>query len=248
MLLRIVYSIVGCYAQCRRSLCGYDCQASRFVGYFVVALLLIACWCDCVISYILTFFSAQLVVHFVISKCSFYFCSEFRISFAKCLLIAVSRYGYRSCCDRQFFCTFQFTSILLASHTNFNRCTICYIGCCNLCRTFCPCSVRFLIFNLDSIKICFCFLSWCCRNSCCMRFSIINFCHISRSQCDEVFNLLFFPVCRNRYIIIRHLEACTTINRRNSIQAFNSPSGEFISFACRFGFNNNILAFIMLLC
>ena len=40
----------------------------------------------------------------------------------------------------------------------------------------------------------------------------------------------------------------TTINRRNSIQSFNSPSSEFISFACRFGFNNNILAFIMLLC
>ena len=127
MLLRIVYSVVWSYAQFCRSLCCYDCQCSRFVRYCVVALLLIACWCDCVSSYILTFFSAQLVVHFVISKCSFYFCSEFWISFAKCLLITVSCYGYWSSCDLYSSCLCIDRFVVIICHLDLNLNFCCYI-------------------------------------------------------------------------------------------------------------------------
>ena len=164
-----------CYILC--DLCFCDCQCSRCLRRVVVCCYIyislhyleVISKCSCISSYIC---SCDLIAY---SCClsgyqstgirfirSLYLIGIFAVLASGIRLTAcpsVSCDRDRSCCDRQFLCVFQFTSIIFTSHTNFDRCTICYIGCCNLCRILCPCSVRFLIFDLDSIKICFCFLS-----------------------------------------------------------------------------------------
>ena len=178
-------------------------------------------------------FSCYLTAHCCICKC--------RINFSIGLGCVCCFDLDWSLCNCQLFCVFQFTSILLTSRTNFNCCTIYYIDCCNLCRIFCPCSVRFLIFDLDSIKI---FTEY-RRCSCCMCFSIINFCHISRSQRDKVFNLLLFPISRECYRIAWHCKTFPTANSSSIIQSFNCPPCKLIAFTGRLFFYNNIRTFIM---
>ena len=163
-----------CYIFC--NLCFCDCQCSRCLGnsivrcYVFFTFLDYSCSkCSCIGSNICSF-------QFINSLCClscyqsagilcicFFYCISYLLILASCVRLvtcpSVSCDRDRSLCNCQFFCTFQFTSILLTSHTNFNRCTICYISCCNLCRIICPCFIRFLIFNFNTIKICFYFLS-----------------------------------------------------------------------------------------
>ena len=75
MLLRIVYSIIGCYAQlavCRSASCC-DCQGSRVVGYCVIALRCFSTGCDLIVSYILTSFSCHCTLDLLIIRFFFSF-------------------------------------------------------------------------------------------------------------------------------------------------------------------------------
>ena len=162
MVLRIVYSIIRSYFYCFLSIGCCDCQFSRVVRYCVVALHFFTAWCECIVSYIFTSFSADVISDLISIQCSCCICFKCRISCSECLAVTSCCYCYRLRCDC--YCSFQFYRIWIIvriRYSHFDRCIryICVLG--QICgpglsiiiAVFYNISVKYVI-NCDRMLVC----------------------------------------------------------------------------------------------
>ena len=94
MLISIISSFVrgSCYSQV--SLPG-DGQGSWIICHGIITLVCFSACCDNIVSYILARFTAQCIFHLICSIQSAYVCCQFRVCFAKHLVLVVCCYRCR---------------------------------------------------------------------------------------------------------------------------------------------------------
>ena len=218
MVLRIVYSIIRCYFYCFLSIGCCDRQCSRIVSYCVVALHFFTAWCECIVSYIFTSFSADVISDLISIQCSCCICFECRIICSECLTVTSCCYFYILRCDR--YCSFQIYRIRIIvriRYSHFDRCfsyicvlgQICGPGLSIIIAVFYNISVKYVI-DCDRMLVCIVYsiigcyaqLAVCRSASCCdcqlssfISYCVVTLCFLACS-CDRI--LSYILACCSR--------------------------------------------------